>query len=412
MSVDCVVIVIATGEIGNSCMYKVGGVPAIDHVIDAALTLENSSVIVLADKAIAKSIARRKRLRFVVSDDSWKALSNTLHKLHCHNVLLICGDAPIIKHEAISCMFSIMNSSKVDGSMTAVVLNSHAQQVSEVEVRALSQFDSDKAGTWDAMGMLSHVKIVKSLVDELSEDAFDVNAMAFSAINRGLSICCVNVGRIYASRVRDKVELAAAEHCYQLESRERIMLGGVNIIAPDTLFVGYGTTIGKETTIHPYVVIGPHVEIGEGVEIKSFSNIENSYIAKNAIVGPFARITDSTIGSEAVIGNFAEVKRSKLSRKVKMKHLGYLGDTVVKESVNLGAGFVTCNYDGKNKHKTLIEKNCFIGANASLIAPINIGEGAAVAAGSVITNDVDGGDLAIERSEQRIIKGGWRRRGK
>ena len=179
----------------------------------------------------------------------------------------------------------------------------------------------------------------------------------------------------------------------------------VKMIAPETIFFSKDTKIGKNVAIDPYVVIGSKVRIGNNVKIFSFSHLENSKIENNVNIGPYARLRPGTVlqkGSR--IGNFVEVKKSKIGKKSKVNHLSYIGDTTLGSSVNIGAGTITCNYDGVKKNKTKIKNSVFIGSNSSLVAPVTINENSVVGAGSVITKNVNKKSLALARSSQIEIK--------
>ena len=187
--------------------------------------------------------------------------------------------------------------------------------------------------------------------------------------------------------------------------REKAIKSGVNMIAPETIFLSKDTKFGKNVTINPYVVIGRNVKIGNNVEILSFSHIEGAKIENKVKVGPYARLREGThLMSGVKIGNFVETKKSKIKKNSKVNHLSYIGDTLIGKNSNIGAGTITCNYDGVKKNKTTISDNVFIGSNSSLVAPIKINKNAVVGAGSVITEDVKENSLSIERSEQEEIE--------
>ena len=179
----------------------------------------------------------------------------------------------------------------------------------------------------------------------------------------------------------------------------------VKMVAPETIFFSKDTKIGKNVVIDPYVVIGSKVRIGNNVKIFSFSHLENSKIENNVNIGPYARLRPGTVlqkGSR--IGNFVEVKKSKIGKKSKVNHLSYIGDATLGSSVNIGAGTITCNYDGIKKNKTKIKNSAFIGSNSSLVAPVTINENSIIGAGSVITKNVNKKSLALTRSSQIEIK--------
>ena len=187
--------------------------------------------------------------------------------------------------------------------------------------------------------------------------------------------------------------------------RKKAIKFGVNLIAPETIFLSKDTKFGKNVTINPYVVIGKKVKIGNNVEILSFSHIEGAKIENKVTIGPYARIRPGThLMSGVRIGNFVETKKSKIKSNSKVNHLSYVGDATIGKNVNIGAGTITCNYDGKRKNKTKILDGAFIGSNTSLIAPIKIGKNAVVGAGSSLSRNVKDKSLSLTRAKQVIIK--------
>ena len=187
--------------------------------------------------------------------------------------------------------------------------------------------------------------------------------------------------------------------------RKKAINRGVNLIAPETIFLSKDTKFGKNVTINPYVVIGKKVRIGNNVEILSFSHIEGAKIENKVTIGPYARIREGThLMTGVKIGNFVETKKSKINSKSKVNHLSYIGDSEIGKNTNIGAGTITCNYDGVKKNKTIISDNVFVGSNTSLIAPVKIKKKSVIGAGSVITKDVKENSLALERSEQEEIE--------
>ena len=191
----------------------------------------------------------------------------------------------------------------------------------------------------------------------------------------------------------------------QKRLRNKFLKSGVKMIGPDTIYFSKDTKIGKNVIIEPYVVIGSKVKIGNNVIIKSFSHLENCKIENKVEIGPYARIRPGTTLKEgSKIGNFVEIKKSTLGKKSKVNHLTYIGDTSIGKSVNVGAGTITCNYDGIKKNKTRIKDNVFIGSNSSLVAPITLAENSIVGAGSVITRNVSKKSLALTRSQQLEVK--------
>ncbi len=210
--------------------------------------------------------------------------------------------------------------------------------------------------------------------------------------------------------INTKAQLAEAEQVMQARLRKAALDAGVTLIAPETVYLAADTTFGSDVTIEPFVVIGPGVSIGDGAVIHSFSHIVQASIGRHASVGPYARLRPGTsLGEGSRIGNFVEVKAAKLEAGVKVNHLSYVGDAHVGANSNLGAGTITCNYDGFSKHRTIIGEGAFIGTNSSLVAPVKIGNGAYIGSGSVITKDVPDDAMAVERSPQNNREGGAKR---
>ena len=202
-----------------------------------------------------------------------------------------------------------------------------------------------------------------------------------------------------------KLNKANSYRLNQEKLRNKALLKGVNLIAPETIFLSNDTKFGKNVTINQYVVIGKKTIIGNNVEILPFTHIENANLESNVSVGPFSRIRPgSYLSKGSRIGNFVEIKKSKVGNNSKINHLSYIGDSSIGKNVNIGAGTITCNYDGKNKNKTKILDGAFIGSNTSLIAPVKIGKKSIIGAGSSITKNVKNKSLALTRSKQIEVK--------
>ncbi|WP_106639719.1 bifunctional UDP-N-acetylglucosamine diphosphorylase/glucosamine-1-phosphate N-acetyltransferase GlmU [Allosphingosinicella vermicomposti] len=207
--------------------------------------------------------------------------------------------------------------------------------------------------------------------------------------------------------INSRAELAEVERQWQDRRRLQAMTDGVTLIAPETVFFSHDTQIGRDTVVEPNVVFGPNVRIGENVNIRAFSHIEGATIASGAEIGPYARLRPGAeIGEKAKVGNFVEVKKSRLGKGAKANHLSYIGDADVGANANVGAGTITCNYDGFLKYRTVIGEGAFIGSNTALVAPVTVGKGAIVGAGSVVTKDVAENALAVARGSQEE-RPGW-----
>jgi bifunctional UDP-N-acetylglucosamine pyrophosphorylase/glucosamine-1-phosphate N-acetyltransferase len=212
------------------------------------------------------------------------------------------------------------------------------------------------------------------------------------------------------SGINTKAQLATAEATMQQRLRQAALDAGVTLVAPETVYLAADTKLGQDVTIEPYVVFGPGVTVEEGATIRSFSHLAGAQVGRNAIVGPFARLRPGAQLEEGVhVGNFVEIKEALIEAGAKANHLSYIGDARVGAGANVGAGTITCNYDGAAKHRTDIGKGAFIGSNSALVAPVKIGDGAYVGSGSVITADVPADALALGRGRQ-TIKEGWAKR--
>ncbi len=214
----------------------------------------------------------------------------------------------------------------------------------------------------------------------------------------------INVKK-FLMNTNNKLNKANSYRLLQELLRDKALKKGVNLIAPETIFLSKDTVFGKNITLDPYVVIGPKVKLGDNSHIKSFSYIEGSVIKKNVTVGPYARLREGTILKENTkIGNFVETKKSTINKNSKVNHLSYIGDSFIGKNSNIGAGTITCNFDGIKKSKTKISDNVFIGSNSSLVAPVKVDKNSIVGAGSVITKNVKKNSLALTRAPQLQIK--------
>jgi bifunctional UDP-N-acetylglucosamine pyrophosphorylase/glucosamine-1-phosphate N-acetyltransferase len=213
-----------------------------------------------------------------------------------------------------------------------------------------------------------------------------------------------------AAGVNSRAELAHLELEWQRRRREQVLDEGATLIDPESVWFAYDTKLGRDVTVEPHVVFGPGVQIADGATIHAFSHIEGAIIGVKASIGPFARIRPGTrLADKTRVGNFVELKKAEVGEGAKVNHLSYVGDASVGAKANIGAGTITCNYDGFGKYRTNIGEGAFIGSNTALVAPVSVGDGAIVGAGSVITRDVEPDSLALERNEQKGIAG-WARR--
>lgn len=226
------------------------------------------------------------------------------------------------------------------------------------------------------------------------------------AVSDGLAVAVVGVDAAEAQGVNDRVQLAVAEAAIQARLRRAAQLGGATLIAPETVFFSTDTVLGRDVLVEPHVVFGPGVTVADGCTIHAFSHLEGATLAEGVSVGPYARLRPGAVlDAKARVGNFVEVKNARLGPGAKANHLSYLGDAEIGANANVGAGTITCNYDGVNKHRTVIGARAFIGSNTALVAPVTVGPGAIVGAGSVVTQDVPADALAVARGRQRNLEG-------
>lgn len=243
--------------------------------------------------------------------------------------------------------------------------------------------------------------------DNNAKHEFYLTDLVELTVRAGLSCGMALCPESEVAGVNDRTQLAAIEATLQASYRRKHMLAGVTLVAPETVHFSADTELGQDVVIEPHVVFDPGVTVADGVEILAFSHIEGATIASGARIGPYARLRPGAeIGEDAHIGNFVEVKKATIGKGAKANHLSYIGDARVGPRTNIGAGTITCNYDGYDKHLTDIGENVFVGSNTALVAPVKVGDGASIAAGSAVTRDVPADALAIARPDL-VIRGGW-----
>jgi bifunctional UDP-N-acetylglucosamine pyrophosphorylase / glucosamine-1-phosphate N-acetyltransferase len=251
--------------------------------------------------------------------------------------------------------------------------------------------------------------LLEAIGNSNSQKEYYLTDTVAAARSRGLEVGAVIAEEDEVMGVNDRVQLAAAESLLQKRLRAKAMQEGVTLIDPSSVTLSFDTRLGRDVVVEPHVVFGPGVSVGEGSLIRSFSHLEGAAIGPNALIGPFARLRPGArLANDVHIGNFVEVKAADVGARAKINHLSYIGDAHVGASTNVGAGTITCNYDGFGKYRTEIGENAFIGSNSSLVAPVKIGDGAYIGSGSVITEDVAPDALALARGRQ-VGKPGWAR---
>jgi bifunctional UDP-N-acetylglucosamine pyrophosphorylase/glucosamine-1-phosphate N-acetyltransferase len=253
----------------------------------------------------------------------------------------------------------------------------------------------------------SALGILERIGNRNSKGEFYLTDAIAIARSLGLPAAVIETEEDDVRGINTKAQLAETEAALQQRLRQAAMEAGVTLVAPDTVFLSTDTKFGRDVTVEPFVVFGPGVTVEDGAVIRSFSHLDRAHVGKGALVGPYARLRPGADLREGVhIGNFVEVKEAVIEAGAKANHLSYIGDATVGAGANVGAGTITCNYDGVAKHRTEIGKNAFIGSNSALVAPVKIGDGAYIGSGSVITQDVPDEALAVARGRQ-AVKPGW-----
>ena len=410
-------------------LHPVAGRAMIDHAIDTALRLSCERVVVVigthSPPLRAHVQARLGEASLAVQDPplgtghAVLAAAGAL-KGFVGDVLVTYADAPLITCEAIESLFALraggadiavlgFRAAKPDAYGRLVLSDDGALQ-RIVEAKDASPGDlaieacnsgvlvADSALLFD---LLSRVTCANAKGEYYLTDVVGL------AVADGRRVKVAFAAEDEVAGVNSQAELAAAESALQKRLRERLMAEGVTMIAPETVQLAWDTQIGPGARLEPHIVFAPGVTVAGGAVIRAFSHLEGAQVAAGAIVGPFARLRPgAVIGPEAHIGNFVEVKNVTVGAGAKANHLSYLGDGDVGAGANIGAGTIFCNYDGFDKHRTLVGEGAFIGSNCALVAPVSIGAGAYTGSGSVITTDVAPGALSLERSAQ-TEKPGW-----
>src|SRR4051794_9643681 len=340
-------------------------------------------------------------------------------------VLILYGDTPFVEAETLRRMIDRLDG---DGGPGVVVLASCPDEPAKYGRIILGEGDriakmveykdateEERAVRLCNSGMMAvHAKDLFRWLDKVGNDnaagEYYLPDIVNIAAAEGREAVVIEGDPYEAAGVNSRAELAHLELEWQRRRREQALDEGATLIDPESVWFAYDTKLGRDVTVEPHVVFGPGVEIADGATIHAFSHIEGAIIGAKASIGPFARIRPGTrLAERTKVGNFVELKKAEIGEGAKVNHLSYVGDTEVGARANIGAGTITCNYDGFGKYRTVIGAGAFIGSNTALVAPVTIGDGAIVGAGSVITEDVDADALAVERSDQKGVAG-WARR--
>lgn len=249
-------------------------------------------------------------------------------------------------------------------------------------------------------------KVLAGITNDNAKGEYYLTDAIALAHKAGLTVAYTIADEADLAGVNNRADLAAIEAEFQARKRHALMLSGVTMQAPETVMLAHDTVLEPDVTLEPFVVFGPGVCVAAGATIRAFSHLEGATVSQGAQIGPYARLRPGAdIGEDAKVGNFCEVKKADIAKGAKVNHLSYIGDASVGEGANIGAGTITCNYDGVNKHKTTIGKGVFIGSNSSLVAPVTVEDNAYVGSGSTITKNVPSGDLAVARGRQVNLSG-------
>jgi bifunctional UDP-N-acetylglucosamine pyrophosphorylase/glucosamine-1-phosphate N-acetyltransferase len=340
---------------------------------------------------------------------------------HIGPVIVLFGDTPLITADLISDIAHTLS----DGTDVAVV-GFEAEDptgygrllVTDGALTAIREHkdasEAERKVTLCNSGVMGFgAGLLPDLIDEIGNDNIkgeyyltDAVEIAFA---QGLSCHAMVADEHLLMGVNDRAQLAEAEALMQNRLRAAAMSNGVTMAQPETIYLSYDSQLGPDTEMESHIWVGPQVSIGSGSIIRSFSHLEQCIIGNNSDIGPFARLRPGTeLGAGVRIGNFVETKNAMIADGAKVNHLAYIGDATIGAAANIGAGTITCNYDGTSKHQTTIGAGAFVGSNSSLVAPISIGEDAYVGSGSVLTHDVPDKSLAVARGRQRNIEG-WKK---
>ncbi len=409
-------------------LHKVAGAPVLAHAMRVGATLEPDRMIVVAGherEAVERAVRDVDEEAIVVEQveqlGTGHAVAQALPALKGFSgkVLILFGDTPLIRGETLEAL----SGSSADVTVLGFVAQNPRRYGRLVtngnELQRIVEFkdatEEERAVTLCNGGLMAvDAELLAKLVSGLSNDnaagEYYLTDIVAAARAGGQTAAVVTCDEAETLGVDTRAQLAEAEAFFQARARTEAMENGVTLLAPETIFFAFDTYIGRDSTVGPNVVFGPGVTVESGAEIRAFCHLEGCHISRGATVGPFARLRPGAELAEDVhVGNFVEIKNAILDEGVKVGHLTYLGDAHIGEHTNIGAGTVTCNYDGVMKHRTEIGARAFIGSDTMLVAPVKVGAGALTGSGSVITEDVPADAMALGRAKQ-VVKPGLAKR--
>jgi bifunctional UDP-N-acetylglucosamine pyrophosphorylase / glucosamine-1-phosphate N-acetyltransferase len=411
----------------HKVLHPIGGRPMLDHLLDSFAALAPARTVVVAGDRFEQLEAALGGRGIDLARQE-PQLGTAHAALMAREALtgfegdvLICfGDCPMLKAATVSRM-----TAELAAGAKVVVLGfrphdtlAYGRIIADADGRVRKMVEHKDASEAEravdlcnAGAIVAHSSDMWRLLDAVGNDnaagEYYLPDVATSAIAEGARVVVVETDPAEVAGINSRGELAEAEAQWQQFKREEAMAAGVSLRAPETVFFSWDTQIGRDVTIEPNVVFGPGVTVADGATIRAFSHLEGATVGEGCEVGPFARLRPGAVmKARSKIGNFVEMKKAVLGEGAKANHLSYLGDAEIGAGANIGAGTITCNYDGYFKHKTVIGERAFIGSNSSLVAPVRIGADAIVAAGSAVSRDVDAGELRMVRAEQ-LVKPGW-----
>lgn len=439
MKRDCQAIVLAAGKGTRmksdlpKVLHPLGGRPMLEYVLDCAEDLgANETVVVInpeMEDYVEKTISRD-NLHISIQDKqlgtAHAVLSARKYFQDYKGILMILfGDTPSLTAETLEPLLDILEDSPKAAVGILGMYPENKRGYARIELKdegTVNQIIEVKDATEEQLALdfcNSGVMALKgeyalSLLEKVQSNnaagEFYLTDVVSIANSMNLDVHVVEGDEAELAGINSKTDLAEVENTFQNHWRHYFLEEGVTLLDPSTVYFSYDTFIGQDCVIEPNVVFGPGVRIGNNVTIKAFSYLSEARLMEGATVGPFAHLRPGTkLQKGAKVGNFVEVKNSILHENVKANHLSYIGDSEIGRGSNIGAGTITCNYDGYAKHKTQLGENVFIGSNSSLVAPIRIGDHAIVGAGSVITKDVPDQALSVARGEQKTVSKGAKR---
>ena len=424
---DTAVIILAAGKGTRmnsnrpKVLHEVGNFPLIAHCIKTAQSINPHRILTVLGhrQAEIKNVIENSdnSIEFVIQKEqlgTGHAVSVAIEELSDFdgNVIVLFGDTPFVSAETMIKIETISRQADLvilgfhapdpSGYGRLITNNNELLKIVEYKDATVKELALKlcNSGVMAGNSLLMR-KLLKELDRDNKNNEFYLTDCVQLAKARGLNCSYLICDPIEALGINSLEQLSVAEKKFQETARNEALKIGIHLVAPETVFFSLDTKIGRDTIVEPNVIFGPGVTVGTGCTVKAFSYLEGCKVSQNCSIGPYARLRPGVDLSEGVkIGNFVEIKNSKVAGDSKINHLSYIGDTEIGENSNIGAGTVTCNYDGFNKHRTVIGENVFIGSNTMLIAPLTVGNNSMTGSGSVITKDIPADSLAIARSEQ------------